>query len=119
MRNFKLLHGSTRSVFIVYGLAVKVPRMWSWRTFLNGLLANMQEVEFSSLEWPELCPILFSMPGGWLVIMPAVKELPEVSWEAIKKIGFPFHKKYTIPVEIKRDSFGVLGSRVVAIDYGT
>jgi len=79
----------------------------------------MQEKEFSSLGWPDLCPVVFSIPGGWLVIMPAAKELPEVVWEAIKKIGFPFHEKYTIPVEIKRDSFGVLGGRVVAIDYGT
>lgn len=119
MKNLKLLHGSTRSVFVVSGLAVKVPRVWSWRTFLNGLLANMQEVEFSTLGWPELCPVLFSIPGGLLVVMPAVKEIPEVAWDAIKEIGFPFHGKYTIPVEIKRDSFGVLGSRVVAVDYGT
>jgi hypothetical protein len=45
-------------------------RLLSWKHFLYGLLANMQEAQFSKTSWPELCPVLWSLPGGFLVVMP-------------------------------------------------
>jgi hypothetical protein len=33
------------------------------------LLANMQERDLSKLGWPELCPVVFAVPGGRLVVM--------------------------------------------------
>ena len=35
-----------------------------WDSLLRGLLSNMQERDFAAERWPELCPVLFSMPGG-------------------------------------------------------
>lgn len=115
----KLRHGSTRTVALFRGIAIKIPRMTTWRTFLNGLLSNMQEREFSRSGWPELCPILFSLPGGWLVIMKRAKPLSDDEWCSFDVYKWPAHDEYTVPVEIKQDSFGVLQDRIVAVDYGS
>lgn len=110
--------GATRAVLLVGGVAVKIPRPTTWRTFLNGLLANMQEREFSRAGWPELCPVLISIPGGWLVVMRRAAPLTDAEWCEIGE-DWPERGEYVVPVELKRDSFGVLGGRIVAIDYGT
>ena len=113
-RRVRCLNGATRIVLLVGGYAVKLPRLNTWRTFLNGLLANMQEREFSLTGWPELCPVLFSFPGGWLVVMRRARPLTYCEFEAVDMRGFG-----GIPVEGKRDSFGWLDGRIVAVDYGT
>lgn len=111
--------GATRAVLLTGKLAWKVPRMSTWRTLLNGLLANMQEREFSRTGWPELCPVLFSLPGGWLVVMARCRPLDDAEWCYFEYELFTEHPDYTIPVEPKQDSFGWLDGRVVAVDYGT
>lgn len=118
-RGVRCHRGATRWVLLVCGLALKVPRTTTWRTFLNGLLANMQEREFSRTGWPELCPVRFSVPGGWLVVMDRARPLDDAEWCDFEPELFTEHPDYTIPVEPKQDSFGVLAGRVVAVDYGT
>lgn len=114
-----MCYGATRSVLLVGRWAVKVPRAYSWRTFLTGLLANMQEREFSRLDWPVLCPVVFALPGGWLLAMRRADPLPDALWDTdtlrqwLKKLA------YNVPVEMKRDSFGVLDGNLVVVDYGS
>lgn len=68
--------GIMREVFLIGRWAVKVPKLTrGWRNFLQGLLANMQERELSRRGYPQLCPVVFSIPGGWLVVMPRVEPL--------------------------------------------
>ncbi len=110
--------GATRAVLLVGRVAIKAPRMSTWRTFLNGLLANMQEREFARTGWPELCPVVFSVPGGWLLVMRRAEPLSDAEWYTVHP-EWGDREEYAVPVEIKRDSFGVLDGRIVAIDYGT
>jgi uncharacterized protein YbdZ (MbtH family) len=79
----------------------------------------MQERDFSRTGWPELCPVRFSIPGGWFVVMDRARPLDDAEWCDFEPELFAEHSEYTIPVEPKRDSFGVLAGRVVAVDYGT
>ena len=59
--------GATRAVFLIDKWAIKVPNFYyGWRPFLWGLLANIQEKEFSRMKLAELCPVVFSLPGGFL-----------------------------------------------------
>ena len=116
--------GATRAVILVGRWAVKLPRPTSWRLFLSGLLANMQEREFARTGWPELCPVLFSLPGGWLVVMPRAEPLTDGEWELLDIMGtrdkWPDRGDYVVPVEMKRDSFGWLQRLgIVAVDYGS
>lgn len=110
--------GATRAVLLVGRVAIKAPRMSTWRTFLSGLLANMQEREFARTGWPELCPVVFSVPGGWLLVMRRAEPLSDAEWCTVHP-EWGDREEYAVPVEMKRDSFGVLDGRIVAIDYGT
>ena len=122
----KVESGCFRRVFLFWGLAVKVPQTYSWRNFLTGLLTNMSERRIWR-KWPaelrgRLCPVLFSDPLGFVVIMPRLRLL---SYEELGH-AFPSRKAFygavrseglAIPVERKADSWGWFKGRVVAIDY--
>lgn len=120
--NCRIAHGVTRRVLLVGQWALKFPNPKEWRLFLLGLLANMQEAMFSETNWPELCPVLWSLPGGWLVVMRRAREMTEEEYDAFDVETFiqcgADDGQYVVPVERKPDSFGWLDGRVVAIDYG-
>ena len=105
-----LRQGATRNVSLTRALALKFPRLTSWRTFLNGLLANDQERVFSRLPDARLCPVLWAAPGGFLVIMCRAQPLPP----GVAPLGWN-----DLPVERKCDSFGLLDGQMVALDYGS
>ena len=111
--------GITREVFLTRRYAIKIPKLiYGWHKFLCGLLANMQERTFAAAGWPELCPIVFSLPGGWLLVMMRADLLTDAEWEVFDADAFCNCPDYMIPAENKRDSFGKLDGRIVAIDYG-
>lgn len=117
--------GVTRIVILIGRWAIKLPRFGhGWRLGLRGLLCNMQERQFAATGWPELCPVVWAAPGGFLLIMRRARELTREEWFAFNPKTF--HDYYengelvrSIPVEEKMDSFGMLDGRIVAIDYGS
>jgi hypothetical protein len=111
--------GTTRRVLLIGNYAIKVPRIgYGWQAILKGLLANMQEKMFSATEWPELCPVLWYVPGGFLIVMRRARPLSDKEWEGFRHDEFVDKGDYIVPVEDKYGSFGVLDGRVVAVDYG-
>lgn len=110
--------GATRYVFLIRQYAIKIPRCSAWKLFLHGLLANMQECLFAKAGWQELCPVLWSLPGGFLLVMPRCEPItaPLTKDEYLALVE---HPDYTVPAEHKQDSFGIYQGRLVAIDYGS
>lgn len=118
-KNCCMAYGCTRAVFLIGPWAIKFPTViYGWRLFLLGLLANMQEQIFSRTGWPELCPVLWGVSGGWLVVMRRAKILTEEEFERLDLESWVNRNDYTIPAEIKHDSFGWLDGKLVAVDYG-
>ena len=111
-------HGTTRTVWLIGRWAIKVPSCCKWRLFLHGLLANLQERSFSATRWAKLCPVLWSTPGGWLLVMRRARPLTRAEWDAFDPEPWCQEEDYVIPAEHKMDSFGVLDGRIVAVDYG-
>ncbi|WP_376956426.1 hypothetical protein ABNQ39_00270 (plasmid) [Azospirillum sp. A26] len=111
--------GATRLVLFIGGYVVKLPSPHSWRTFLWGLLGNMQERQFSRCGWDGLCPVIFALPGGFLNVMPRARPMTREEWFSFDPEQFTNRQDYIIPAEHKMDSFGWLDGRVVAIDYGS
>ena len=129
-------NGVTREVLLTNLYAIKLPKLTGgWSFFLRGLLANMQECRCSAAHWPELCPVVFSVPGGWLLVMRRTEPLGDEQWKQFRhnlmddealaasyRSGFvkPWNDAsaaYLVPVDLKRDSYGLLNGRVVAVDY--
>ena len=113
--------GVTRVVLLVGPLAMKFPNPGGWVRFLQGLLANIQENGWHR-STPMLCPVLFHLPGGLLVVMRRCEPLAD--WEHGRMKAW--YDRLTAEtyvgedmVEPKTCSFGWLKGRLVAVDYGT
>lgn len=109
----------TRTVLLLGPFAFKFPRVdHGWPMFLRGLLCNTQEAQFSRCALPELCPVVWQIRGGFLVVMRRARPLTDAEWAAVPD-DYAERPDYVIPVEMKRDSFGILDGRLVALDYGS
>lgn len=111
--------GATRVVILTARYAIKVPSFYSWKMFLLGLLGNMQERSFSKMNDQRLCPVLFSVPGGFCNVMPKADVMAPEEFIEFDYDGYVNGDHAPIPVERKWNSFGWLDGRVVAIDYGS
>ena len=74
IRNWKFIKGRTRVVFLTNRFAFKVPNFFNWKMFLLGLQQSMFERE-NTMASQFLMPLLFSLPGGWLNVMPRAKDV--------------------------------------------
>ena len=105
-----LKRGITREVIVLGKLVFKIPSLRSYRLFLTGLLSNMQEVQWwKSTKDKRLCPVLFNLPLGLLVVMPYATPIKKVDYKLFKGL----------PVESKLNNFGRYRKKVVLIDYGS
>jgi hypothetical protein len=114
--------GVTRTVLLIGPYAIKLPCLhYGWRNFLQGLLANMQERQWATMNLPILCPIVFSLPGGFLNVMPRCRILTDAEWQDYAEMAISPEEErgdFVVPVEHKSDSYGWLNGRIVAVDYG-
>jgi hypothetical protein len=109
--------GRNRFVVLTKRYAVKFPALRSWRDFLFGLLNNLNERQAHREDPAHRCPVLFVAPGGFLLVMPRVKELTEDEFR-LHGPAKRFHDRRYQP-EAKPDSWGrSANGEIVAIDYG-
>jgi len=117
-KNCRLAYGSVRQVLLMGELAIKIPSFVEWRLFLLGLLANLQEVKFSKTKWPELCPVIWSLPLGFLIIMRRARIMTDEEFLELDLERWIENDDYIVPTELKSDSFGYLDGNIVVVDYG-
>lgn len=108
--------GSNRTVLLVGPWAFKFPTLASWRDFLFGLLNNQTEARVGR-QHAGACPVLWHLPGGWLVVMPRVQTFTAEEWRAFNYAAWQ-EAHGPLCVEPKPCSFGRYAGRVVAVDYG-
>ncbi len=118
--------GCSRIVIELDKYVIKIPNFLNgWRKFLKGLIHNLNECDLYSSKIFDnyLCPIIYSMWGGWLNIMPKCKiltddEFLEFNYADFIKGGQLLPRgEWILPVENKSNSFGWLNNQIVAIDY--
>ena len=111
--------GCTRIVILTHHFAFKLPNFLDgFRLFLHGLLANLQESAFGKANYEGLCPVLFAVPFGLLIVMPRARVFTDEEFLAFDYEKFVYRKNYKIPAENKKNSFAWLNGKIVAIDYG-
>lgn len=108
--------GITREVVLFGKYALKFPSIRSWKCFLQGLVSNIKEKEHSRLNNPYLCPVIFYIPSGILVIQKRAVIFTEN--EAEKYDLMRISSEAGIWVEPKASSFGWIDGNIVAVDYG-
>lgn len=115
---FEVRTGITRTVILTRRYAIKVPSFRGGSVggprgrvegFARGVLANLSEAQWASYEpWQgRVAPVLWSWLG-LVQVYPRCAPLPDES---------VLPRLVPCPGDIKPDNFGVLGGRVVRIDY--
>lgn len=106
--------GITRIVILTNRYAIKIPRIrHGWRFFLAGILANVQEDSTYKFHPRKdlLCPVIWCSWGGWVLVMQ--RTLPCMS-----KPNYSEWIENGLGGDDKPENYGVLGSKIVKIDYG-
>ncbi|EPU3084357.1 hypothetical protein ACVV2V_002700 [Escherichia coli] len=121
-------NGGTRIVILTERLALKFPRVDSWRCFVQGLLSNMTEGQWRDFGNKHLCPIKYSNRFGLLVVMARAQEV--TNEEKFKEDLSQLLEDESVgvdPCELGVDffeydgtskNFGYIDGRLVKIDYG-
>lgn len=124
---FQVRQGTHRTALIVGNWVVKIPCLWNWKMFLQGLLANMQEKSWSGVS-EKLCPVAFGVWGGFANVMPYARPVPTADWVVYDRGTFNKFRRHAdgtfLPAEFKHDSVGYLphpegGEHLVIVDYGS
>lgn len=120
--------GGTRIVILTEGLALKFPRINSWKHFVQGMLSNMTEGQWKDYGNRHLCPIKYSNRFGLLVIMVRAQEVTDKEkFEEDLSQLLEDESKGIDPYELGTDffeydglpkNFGYIDGRLVKIDYG-
>lgn len=113
--------GVTRSVLLIRGYALKFPRCSSFKSFVQGLLANMDESLWKNSpdDW-NLCPLVYSNRYGLLNIMVRCRPVRHRGLfrvEAARLIALTPLSKEWFASDLKPNNFGYLGSKLVKLDY--
>ena len=119
--NFEVHIGATRIVFLLFRVAVKFPRCFSARTFLQGMLANMQERCFwRGMKHPMLARVLFGDPLGLCVVMERAEATGELIEAIYGDVSTFFHDcRYAgLPVDPHVSNIGIFKNELKLIDYG-
>lgn len=116
--------GITRWVFLTEKYAIKIPVLSSWKQFLLGLLANMQEKYWwKNMPHKNLARVCYCDRFGFLLIMEradyAMCNNPNE--QAQKEISKFFQEctEIGLPVDPKPSNIGIFDGQYKLIDYGS
>lgn len=118
-----IFKGTTRTTFVFSKYAIKTPRIYKLKMFVNGWDANLDEARFSKFLQPYVTPTIFSFLGLINIqyrITPCDNEEKIVEeWKnLINSVPESIKLCLNNCVEVKMSSLGYLNGNVVACDYG-
>ena len=117
--------GATRRVLKFTNFVVKLPSVRSYRLFLNGLLANLQEREFSKIGRNDLAKVFFCDVLGLFLVMERAEDVNYLgfTWEEVKDF---VKRKYAddemgefMLSDNKAENWGYVKGILKKIDYGS
>ena len=116
------LKGSTRVVLVFKSFVIKIPTFASWKLFLNGVLANLQERQFSNMQNENLASVFFSDPIGLFIVMEKVREVKHrgLFFLELERLvcSSDVHKDFWIS-DCKPENYGYnKKNKLVKLDFG-
>jgi len=118
----KINKGSTRNVLVFRRFVVKIPTLKEYRLFLNGILANLQEKEWSG-HHPDLAKVIFCTRFGLFLVMEKAEVVSNnTNWQSFQTMIKEKYKdddlKEFITSDTKPSNWGYVKNHLVKIDYG-
>ena len=121
--------GGTRVVLLTKNYVFKIPRMGSWKQFVQGMLSNITEGQWKGFKNEHLCPITYSNRLGLLVIMRRAKAVEHTGlfWVNLAELyakvdaeepGDYHLDKGFFDYDAAPKNFGYHKGKLVKIDYG-
>lgn len=111
-----MMSGTTRNVKRIFNIyVIKFPTTRTWKLFLLGMLANIQEREWYSYGFmsEKLCPYFFTLFGLFLLGKYA-SPINEQQYSTMDTKSFE-----GLPLDNKMENFGTYKGRIVLVDYGS
>jgi hypothetical protein len=111
--------GRRRTVILTKKFAIKIPCIHrDFKSFLKGMIANIDESNEFLNGSDRLCPILISGFLGLFVVMPRCVVLTQ---DEFQKLGYDSFVRVDartyLPVRPRAKNFGWLNGKIVAINY--
>lgn len=120
-------NGGTRIVILTKKYAFKLPRLGSWKQFVQGMLSNMTDGQWKGYDNEHLCPIAYSNRFGLVVVMHKAEPV-----EDEKRFNSDLRKLYDdvdgdeertldrdfFEYDAFSKNFGYYKGKLVKIDYG-
>lgn len=114
--------GCTRIVIIIGKLAIKFPRITTYKLFLHGLLANLEESIWNRKNMPQevgLPDVLFVAPFGLFSIQRKVRKVNHIGlfWVELERliVTSEIDSGWWLN-DCKPQNFGYLNGQLVKID---
>ena len=113
--------GSTRYVLMTRKIVIKIPSLYSYKHFLNGLLANLQEVQFSTRTFECLTPVILGNRFGLFVVQKRLQPVKHrgLFWVEHKKLMIESEIPNIHLSDIKPENYGYDGGKLKRLDYGS
>ena len=107
----------------------KIPRLGSWKEFVQGMLSNMTEGQWKDHGNKRLCPISYSNRFGLLVVMDRARPVMHegLFWVELESLYADVDSDKESPCrlsrhffnyDVKPSNFGYIDGVLVKIDYG-
>jgi hypothetical protein len=115
--------GATRRVFVFKNFVIKIPNTQEYRLFLHGLLANLQEKLWSSIDRPDLAKVKFCDKLGLFLIMERAKVIgndvsPDLLIPMLEEKYKDDDMKEFMLSDAKNSNWGYVKGILKKIDYG-
>lgn len=119
--------GGTRLVLLTKRYVFKIPRMGSWKHFVQGMLSNLTEGQWKGCKNPHLCPIAYSNRFGLMVMMHRAGPVEDVElfnsdlqrlYDDVDADEYRTLDRDFFEYDAMPKNFGYLNGKLVKIDYG-
>ena len=113
--------GVTRTVILTKHLAIKIPTFVSFKLFLNGWLANIQESTFGDVGFDCLAPVKASFFKDLILIQQRIKPVRHrgLFWVEYKRLLIQSKVKYLHESDVKPENYGYANCKLMRLDYGS
>ncbi|QBO61594.1 hypothetical protein G17_00098 [Escherichia phage vB_EcoM_G17] len=118
------LKGATRTVILIGEYAIKIPTFKSWKLFLTGMIANLNErswMQYSNRSDSSICPTLWSSCTGLVTVQKRCKPVQHRGLFWVELCALALNSELSTDFfysDAKPENFGYLGGKLVKLDYG-